>query len=93
MLLKKVEASLCESNLGFPEPVCVRGPLAALVAWWRGDMSFIGAQRMGLAIDGPKAFTRAFPTWFQLYPFAHIGPAEREGGKRRARGLIETDAS
>ena len=60
MLLKKAEASLCHQNPGFPEPVCVRGPLAALVAWWRGDMSFVEAQRMGLAIDGPKAFTRAF---------------------------------
>ena len=60
MLLKKTEASLCHQNPGFPEPVCVRGPLAALVAWWRGDMSFVAAQRMGLAIDGPKAFTRAF---------------------------------
>jgi hypothetical protein len=78
MLLKKTEASLCHQNPGFPEPVCVRGPLAALVAWWRGDTSFLGAQRMGLAIDGPKAFTRAFPQWFDLYLFAHIGPA---GGK------------
>src|SRR5215470_12259334 len=41
MLLKKSEASLCHRNPGFPEPVCVRGPLAALVAWWRGDMSFL----------------------------------------------------
>jgi hypothetical protein len=75
MLLTKTEASLCHQNPGFPEPVCVRGPLAALVAWWRGDMSFVEAQRMGLGIDGPKAFTRAFPKWFDLYPFAHIGPA------------------
>ena len=42
MLLKKSEASLCHQNPGFPEPICVRGPLAALVAWWRGDMSFVG---------------------------------------------------
>jgi hypothetical protein len=78
MLIKKTEVSLCHQNPGFPEPVCVRGPLAALVAWWRGDMSFVEAQSMGLAIDGPKAFTRAFPKWFDLYPFAHIGPAGRK---------------
>ena len=77
MLLKTTEASICHQNPGFPEPVCVRGPLAALVAWWRGDMSFAEAQRSGLALDGSKAFTRAFPTWFDLYPFAHIGPAKR----------------
>ena len=40
MLLRKTEASLCHQNPGFPEPVCVRGPLAALIAWWRGDMNF-----------------------------------------------------
>ncbi len=50
-------------------------------------MRFLGAQRMGLAIDGPKAFTRAFPKWFDLYPFAHIGPAGQETDKRRAPAL------
>ena len=82
MLLKKNEVSLCERNPGFPEPVCVRGPLAALVAWWRGDMSFVEAQRIGLTIEGPKAFTRAFPKWFKLYPFANIEPAGRETNKK-----------
>lgn len=77
MLLKKTEASLCHQNPGFPEPLCVRGPLAALVAWWRGDMSFIEAQRIGLVIDAPRAVIRAFPTWFELYPFADIKPAAR----------------
>jgi len=87
ILLRKSEASLCHQNPGFPEPVCVRGPLAALVAWWRGDMSFVDAQRMGLAIDGPKAFTRAFPKWFDLYSFAHIGPAERKATNDLPRAL------
>ena len=92
MLLKKTEASLCHQNPGFPEPVCVRGPLAAMVAWWRGDMSFAEAQRMGLAVEGPKAFTRAFPKWFDLYPFAHIGPAAR-GDDSRVRTLTARRAS
>jgi DNA-binding HxlR family transcriptional regulator len=93
MLLKKTEASLCQSNPGFPEPVCVRGPLAALVAWWRGDVSFLEAQRMGLAIEGPKTFTRAFPKWFNLYPFAHIGPVGRKTDKRPSAGLTAMGAS
>jgi DNA-binding HxlR family transcriptional regulator len=93
MLLKKTEASFCHRNPGFPEQVCVRGPLSALVAWWRGDVSFVGAQRLGLAIDGPKAFTRTFPKWFDLYLFAHIGPAERKTNKSRARALIAMRAS
>jgi hypothetical protein len=93
MLLKTTEASLCHQNPGFPEPVCVRGPLAALVAWWRGDMSFLEAQRIGLVIDGPKAVARAFPKWFELYPFAHIRPAGRETNKSRARALTASGAS
>ena len=93
MLLKKTEASICHRNPGFPEPVCVRGPLAALVAWWRGDMSFLEAQRLGLVIDGPKAFTRAFPMWFDLYPFAHVGPAGPNTDERTARALTRIGAS
>lgn len=85
LLLTRTEASLCHQNPGFPEPVCVRGPLAALVAWWRADTSFVGARRIGLAIDGPKAVTRAFPTWFELYAFARIEPAVARSGFRTAR--------
>ncbi len=77
MLLKPAEASLCRHNPGFPEPLCVRTPLAALVAWWRGDVTFPEAQRKGLAIDGPRALARAFPEWFDLYQLAGIGPAAR----------------
>src|SRR5262245_53266348 len=85
MLLKKAEASVCTHNPGFPEPLCVRGPLSAVIAWWR-DVSFIEAQRMGLAVDGPKALARAFPKWFDRYKFAHIGPAEAgcKPGRRHA---------
>ncbi len=93
MLLKKTEASLCHRNPGFPEPVCVRGPLAALIAWWRGDMSFVKAQSIGLAIDGPEKFTRTFPKWFNLYPFAHIGPAGRETDKSPSPALTAMGAS
>jgi DNA-binding HxlR family transcriptional regulator len=93
MLLKKTEASLCHQNPGFPEPVCVRGPLAALVAWWRGDVSFLQAQRMGLEIDGPKAFTRDFPKWFDLYPFAHIGPVVRKTDNSPTRARTPMGAS
>jgi DNA-binding HxlR family transcriptional regulator len=75
MLLKTSEASLCRQNPGFPEPLCVRSPLAALVAWWRGDVAFVEAQRMGLSVGGPKALARDFPSWFHRYQLAHIRPA------------------
>lgn len=80
MLLKPVEASLCTRNPGFPEPLCVRGPLSALVAWWRGDLGFAAAQRQGLVVDGPRALARAFPGWFERYLFADIALAAPAGG-------------
>jgi len=92
MLLKKTEASLCRHNPGFPEPVCVRGPLAALVAWWRGDVSFAGARRMGLVIDGAKAFTQAFPKWFDLYLFAHVEPAEGTAEASMRKDVVHAPA-
>jgi DNA-binding HxlR family transcriptional regulator len=93
MLLKRSEASLCHRNPGFPEPICVRGPLAALVAWWRGDTSLLEAQRIGLAIEGPKALTRDFAKWFDLYSFAHIVPAESNTDQRPGRALSTMGAS
>jgi hypothetical protein len=64
-----------------------------LIAWWRGDASFVEAKRMGLTIDGPKAVARAFPNWFDLYPFAHIKPARCEHGESSARALTARVAS
>ncbi len=79
MLLKTSEASLCTQNPGFPEPLRVRARLPALVAWWRGDVGFAAAQRMGLAVEGPKPLARAFPSWFDRYLFAEIGSARAVG--------------
>jgi len=81
MLLKAEEASLCMHNPGFPEPLLVRSRLAALVSWWRGDASFVEAQRMGLEITGPKQLVRAFPEWFDRYQFAEIGRVARKADK------------
>lgn len=77
LLLTPAEASLCTHNPGFPEPLCVQGPLAALVAWWRGDTGFAEARRMGLAVQGPQVLVRAFSGWFRRYQFADIASAER----------------
>lgn len=75
LLLKAAEVSLCTQNPGFPEPLRIRARLPALVAWWRGDVSFAEAQRMGLTVEGPRELARAFPDWFERYLFAEIGPA------------------
>ncbi|MBN9546534.1 MAG: helix-turn-helix transcriptional regulator [Alphaproteobacteria bacterium] len=84
LLLRKTESALCLRNVGFPEPVRVVGPLSALAAWWRGDVSFAGAQNQGLAIEGTRDFRRAFPDWFERYAFAQILPAPRAPEPRRA---------
>lgn len=87
LLLKTSEVSVCTHNPGFPEPLRVRSPLSALVAWWRGDASFAEAQRMGLTLQGEKTFARAFPGWFQCYKFAHIGPAMAAEQQRHSAAL------
>jgi DNA-binding HxlR family transcriptional regulator len=80
LLLSRSEASLCTHNPGFPELLRINAPLAALVAWWRGDVSFVEAQRIGLSLKGSRTLIRSFPKWFQRYLFAAIAPAG--GGKR-----------
>lgn len=77
LLLKEGEISLCTQNPGFPEPLCIRTSLSALVAWWRGDVSFAEAQRMGLTVEGPRALAKAFPGWFERYLFAEVRPAAK----------------
>jgi DNA-binding HxlR family transcriptional regulator len=75
LLLKEAEVSFCTQNPGFPEPLRVRARLPALVAWWRGDVSFAEAQKMGLTVEGPRALAKAFPDWFERYLFASVEPA------------------
>ncbi len=77
LLMKAGEVSLCAQNPGFPEPIRVRARLPALVAWWRGDVGFAEARRMGLGLEGPKELVRAFPGWFERYLFADTAPAVR----------------
>ena len=78
LLLKPSEASFCTQNPGFPEALVLGGPLAALVGWWRGDVSFLEAQRAGLSLAGTRPLVRAFPGWFHRYQLAEIAPARSE---------------
>ncbi|MBI1245311.1 MAG: transcriptional regulator [Alphaproteobacteria bacterium] len=75
LLLRRMEASVCDIDQGYPERLVVKGPLAALVAWWRGDVDFDGARRMGLGVSGSERHVRAFPGWFERYLFADVASA------------------
>lgn len=75
LLLRGTEASLCNHNPGYPEPLSLHGSLAALASWWRGDLGFQEAQRRGLRIEGTRLLVRAFPGWFDRYLFADVRPA------------------
>jgi HxlR-like helix-turn-helix protein len=79
LLLKTGEVSFCAQNPGFPEALSVRARLANLIAWWRGDVSFLEARRQGLVIEGPKALVRDFPGWFDRYLFADVASAAARG--------------
>jgi len=82
LLLRSTEASLCDHNPGYPEPLTLCGELSALVAWWRGDVDFPEARRMGLYIAGNRDLIRAFPKWFLRYAFAEVRPAVDPPGRR-----------
>lgn len=75
LLMRREEVAFCTENPGFPEPLSLRTPLPPLAGWWRGDLSFLEAQRRGLALEGPRKLARAFPSWFERYMFADIRPA------------------
>lgn len=86
LLLKRSEASLCATNPGFPERLLVRTGPATLQGWWRGDVTFPQARRMGLLVEGPRPLVRAFPTWFHRYQFSNVPPAGRQSPLVAGRG-------
>jgi DNA-binding HxlR family transcriptional regulator len=78
LLLRRSEVSLCSANPGFPNELSVRGPLAILTAWWRGDLSLSAARASGMIVEGRREWVQAFPDWFQRYAFAHIEPVNQQ---------------
>jgi DNA-binding HxlR family transcriptional regulator len=92
LLLRASEVSLCTQNPGFPDVLCIRGSLAVLTAWWRGDSSLSEARAAGMRVEGRREWVRAFPSWFLRYAFADVAPARALGNgqatdtkRRRAR--------
>ena len=85
LLLRRSEVSLCVTNPGFPEELCVRADRRTLIRWWRGDLTFRQALGAGLALEGRREWVRAFPNWFERYLFAGVNPVSRATPTRRAR--------
>jgi DNA-binding HxlR family transcriptional regulator len=77
LLLRRSEVSLCSTNPGYPEELCLRADRRTLIGWWRGDVTLAQARAAGLVLEGRRQWIRAFPTWFERYLFADATPAER----------------
>jgi DNA-binding HxlR family transcriptional regulator len=88
LLLRRSEVSLCAFNPGFPEELRLRADRRTLIAWWRGDVTLRQALGVGMTLEGPREWVRAFPSWFERYPFAAVTPAGPRGTpptRRRVR--------
>jgi len=85
LLLRRSEVSLCLTNPGFPEELCLRADRRTLIGWWRGDLTFRQALGAGLVLEGRREWVRAFPSWFERYLFAEVTPVSRVTPTRRAR--------
>jgi DNA-binding HxlR family transcriptional regulator len=85
LLLRRSEVSLCATNPGFPEELCLRADRRTLIRWWRGDLTFRQALGAGLTLEGRREWVRAFPGWFERYLFADVTPASRDTAARRVR--------
>jgi DNA-binding HxlR family transcriptional regulator len=75
LLLRRSEVSLCATNPGFPEELCLHATRRTLIGWWRGDLTFRQALDAGLVLEGRREWVRAFPGWFERYLFAGVAPA------------------
>ncbi|MGH4031342.1 winged helix-turn-helix transcriptional regulator [Actinomycetota bacterium Odt1-20B] len=59
---------LCTDDGGFETALRVDAELRALTEYWLGERSWSGIVRAGeVALSGPSALRRAFPTWFSGY--------------------------
>lgn len=68
---KRDEVDLCLTNPGFDVDLHVATTPRAMAEVWLGETPFAAALRDGaIAIEGPRALVRAFPSWLRLSMFA-----------------------
>jgi hypothetical protein len=72
LVLTPAEVSVCLKPPGFDPDVFVRADLAFFYRVWLGSIDYAAAKRCGgIVIEGPRALTQQFPTWFMWSPMAH----------------------
>jgi len=73
LVIEPPTASVCHTDPGFDIDLLVTADTRTLHDVWIGRADLATALRLGLVcLDGASALRRAFPTWLQLSPFAHI---------------------
>lgn len=69
---------MCINDPGFEVDLCVEADLATMAKVWLGDITFDDALRSGkLGLTGPRALTKAFPSWLMLSHFAGVPRPQR----------------
>jgi hypothetical protein len=64
---------MCLVDPGYPVDLNVEGHVRTLADYWMGRIEFADAVRAGdLVIEGPRALTRALPTWFARSMFSDV---------------------
>ncbi len=72
--LERQIADVCLTNPGFAIDLELETDVRTLTEIWRGKRSLEAALRAGdVALMGPPALKRAFPSWLLLSPFAKVG--------------------
>jgi DNA-binding HxlR family transcriptional regulator len=86
LFLEREQVDVCVDDPGFEVDVEVHADLAAMAGVWLGDRSFDDALRAGsIRLIGPRALTKAFPSWLMLSHFARVPRPERAASESIAQ--------
>jgi DNA-binding HxlR family transcriptional regulator len=73
LILERSSVDLCIKDPGFDVDLVVDADLGAMARVWLGDLSFAEALRTkAIALSGPSALVKQFPSWLLLSHFASV---------------------
>jgi DNA-binding HxlR family transcriptional regulator len=73
LMLERAQVEVCVDDPGFEVDIEVHADLGAMAGVWLGDIPFEAALREGtIKLMGPRALTKAFPSWLMLSHFAKV---------------------